>query len=58
MAETKQDVFDQLLKKYQSAANMREWNNTARGNTYLEAKRALDQEIQGWKKRYQNATTS
>lgn len=55
VGETKEDVFNDLLKKYESAARDREWKNTARGNEYDRNVSHLEGELKVFKKRYEAA---
>lgn len=50
-----QEVFNKLMKKYESASTIREWQNGARGNTYAESEKVRKQEIAKFKERFENA---
>lgn len=47
--------FDRLLKKYESASAIREWQNAARNVNYTENEKARKQEIAGFRKRFDAA---
>jgi hypothetical protein len=47
--------FDALLKKYESASMVREWNNAARHVNLTENLKARQQEIDGFRKRFEAA---
>ncbi len=55
VGETKQDVFNDLLKKYEAAARDREWKNTARHNEYDRNISQFESELKVFKKRYEKA---
>jgi|GEM_PF-5022114 len=50
-----QKVFNELLKKYESASMVREWNNAARHVNLTENLKAREQEIKSFKKRFEDA---
>lgn len=50
-----EQVFKELLKKYEGAARTREWNNAARGVQLTHNMSALDTEIKSFKKRFDAA---
>lgn len=50
-----QEEFNRLMKKYESASMIREWNNAARSVQLDENMKARKQEIDGFKKRFQAA---
>jgi hypothetical protein len=47
--------FNTLMKKYESASAIREWNNAAHGNTFIESDQVRKNEIAGFKKRFEAA---
>lgn len=48
-------VFNELLKKYEGAARVREWNNAARGVQLTHNMNALNTDIKSFKKRFDAA---
>ncbi|UYX56053.1 hypothetical protein M3Y14_34290 (plasmid) [Bacillus thuringiensis] len=50
-------VFNELLKKYEGAARIREWNNAARGVQLTQNMNALNTELKSFKKRFETAKT-
>ena len=53
--EKMEKEFDALMKKYESASMVREWNNAARNVNLTENLKARKQEIAGFKKRFEDA---
>lgn len=47
-----QAEFDALMKKYDSASKIREWNNAAHGVDYVHNEAVRKKEIEGFKKRF------
>jgi hypothetical protein len=47
--------FNALMKKYESASMIREWNNAARNVNLTENMKARKTEIEGFKKRFEAA---
>lgn len=56
VGETKLDVFEDLLKSFESASVAREWNNAARGNEYDRNIKHVHQTVERFKKRFTAAT--
>lgn len=50
--EKMEKEFNALLKKYESASMVREWNNAARNVNLTENLKIREQEIAGFKKRF------
>lgn len=55
--ETMKEIFDVLLKKYDGASQIREWNNHARNNMYDENERIRKQEIATYRRQFDEAKT-
>lgn len=53
--EKMEKEFDALLKKYESASMIREWNNAARNVNLTENMNIRNKEIAGFKKRFEEA---
>lgn len=53
--EKMEKEFNALMKKYESASMIREWNNAARNVNLTENMKARIQEINGFKKRFEAA---
>lgn len=53
--EKMEKEFNALMKKYESASMIREWNNAARNVNLTENMNARKNEIAGFKKRFQAA---
>jgi hypothetical protein len=53
--EKMEQEFNKLMKKFESASMIREWNNAARNVNLTENLKARKQEIEGFKKRFQAA---
>ena len=53
--EKMEKEFNALMKKYESASMIREWNNAARNVNLTENMNARKNEIAGFKKRFQEA---
>lgn len=53
--EKMEKEFNALMKKYESASMIREWNNAARNVNLTENMKARTQEINGFKKRFEAA---
>lgn len=53
--EKMEKEFNALMKKYESASMIREWNNAARNVNLTENMNARNQEINGFKKRFEAA---
>lgn len=47
--------FNALMKKYESASMVREWNNAAHGVNLTENMKARKTEIAGFKRRFEEA---
>lgn len=53
--ETKQEVFEKLLKKFEGAAQAREFGNAVRGNEYTRELDNIQKDIASFRKRFENA---
>ena len=53
--EKMEKEFNALMKKYESASMIREWNNAARNVNLTENMNARKKEIEGFKKRFEAA---
>jgi hypothetical protein len=53
--EKMEKEFNALLKKYDSASQIREWNNAARNVNLTENLKARKTELEGFKKRFEAA---
>lgn len=53
--EKMQEEYDALMKKYESASLVREWNNAARNVNLTENMNFRKKQIAGMKKRFQEA---
>lgn len=53
--EKMEKEFSNLMKKYDSASKIREWNNAAMHVNYTENEKVRKQEIAGFKKRFEEA---
>lgn len=53
--EKMEQEFNALLKKYESASMIREWNNAARNVNLTENMKARNSELAGFKKRFEAA---
>ncbi|PVC74985.1 hypothetical protein C2I27_03605 [Priestia megaterium] len=53
--EKMEKEFNALMKKYESASMIREWNNASHSVNLTENLRIREQEIKGFKKRFEAA---
>jgi hypothetical protein len=53
--EKMEKEFNALMKKYESASMVREWNNAAHGVNLTENMKARKTELAGFKKRFEAA---
>lgn len=56
IVEKKQDIFEELLKKFEGAARAREFANAVRGNEYTRELVNIKKDIESFRKRYAAAT--
>lgn len=56
IGETKEDVFNDLLKKFEGTSRMREWNNAASGNEYDRNISNAEAEVKVFQKRFAAAS--
>lgn len=53
--EQVRQVFTELLKDFEAANQMRDWNNAAAGNAYDENKAITKQRVETYRKRFEDA---
>lgn len=56
IVEKKEDIFEELLKKFEGAAQAREFANAVRGNEYTRELDNIQKDVASFRKRYAAAT--